>query len=60
LRGAPVAAPVAWKEVADRRLRPDGFSMRDALERPDRWAGFRKAARSPLAVAKKLGVATGG
>jgi bifunctional non-homologous end joining protein LigD len=59
LRGAPVAAPVAWEEVADRRLRPDGFSMRDALERPDRWTGFRKAARSPLAIAKKLGVHSG-
>jgi bifunctional non-homologous end joining protein LigD len=59
LRGAPVAAPVAWEEVADRRLRPDGFSMRDALERPDRWTGFRKAARSPLAIAKKLGVHPG-
>ena len=57
LRGAPVAAPVAWKEVADHRLRPDGFSMRDALQRTDAWTGFRRAARSPIPVARALGVA---
>jgi bifunctional non-homologous end joining protein LigD len=58
LPGAPVAAPVTWKEVADRRLRPDGFSMRAALERPDKWTGFRRAARSPIPVARALGVET--
>ena len=56
LRGAPVAAPVAWEEVADRRLRPDGFSMTDTLERPDAWTGFRRAARSPIPAARSLGV----
>jgi bifunctional non-homologous end joining protein LigD len=57
LRGAPVAAPVTWEEVADRRLRPDGFSMKKALERPDQWTGFRRAARSPIPVARSLGIA---
>jgi bifunctional non-homologous end joining protein LigD len=60
LRGAPVAVPLAWEEVEDRRLRPDGFSMRKALERGDPWTGFRRAARSPLKAARALGVATEG
>jgi bifunctional non-homologous end joining protein LigD len=50
--GAPVAVPLDWDEVRDRRLRPDGFSMSDALERPDHWRGMRAAARS-LANAKR-------
>jgi bifunctional non-homologous end joining protein LigD len=60
LRGAPVAVPLAWEEVEDRRLRPDGFSMKKALERADPWTGFRRAARSPLKAARALGVATDG
>lgn len=47
--GAPVAVPLRWDEVSDPALRPNGFSMSDALERaggPDPWAGFRRAARS--------------
>lgn len=56
--GAPVAVPLAWEEVEDRRLEPDGFSMSDALERDDPWDGFRRAARSPLKAARTLGVAT--
>lgn len=55
--GAPVAVPLHWDEVADRRLRPDGFSMREALTRDDPWAGFKPAARSPLKAARTLGVA---
>lgn len=52
--GAPVAVPLAWPEVEDRRLRPDGFSMRDALERTDPWNGFKRAARSPMKAARTL------
>jgi bifunctional non-homologous end joining protein LigD len=44
--GAPVAAPLDWSEVEDRRLRPDGISMREALERPDPWSAFARSARS--------------
>jgi bifunctional non-homologous end joining protein LigD len=54
--GAPVAAPLAWDEVSDRKLRPDGFRMKDALERSDHWKGFRKSARSLAKAAKTLGV----
>lgn len=53
---APVAVPLAWKEVEDRRLKPDGFSMRDALERPDHWKGFRSAARGLRTAMKDLGI----
>ena len=56
--GAPVAAPLAWDEVSDRKLRPDGFRMKDALERPDHWKGFRKSARGLAKAAKTLGVET--
>lgn len=44
-RGAPVAMPLDWSEVEDPKLRPDGFTMRDAIERPDPWRGFRAAAK---------------
>jgi len=54
--GAPVALPIGWDEVASARLRPDGYRMRDALERPDAWAGFRSAARGLRAAARTLGV----
>ena len=56
LKGAPVAVPLDWKEVEDKRLKPDGFSMRDALERPDHWKGFRAAARSLGRAMKELDV----
>jgi bifunctional non-homologous end joining protein LigD len=56
LAGAPVAVPLEWDEVADRRLRPDGFSMRDALERPAVWAGMRRSARSLGPAMRALGI----
>jgi bifunctional non-homologous end joining protein LigD len=56
LRGAPVAVPLDWEEVHDRRLRPDGFSMHDALSRDDPWRGFRRAARSLSRARKSLEV----
>jgi bifunctional non-homologous end joining protein LigD len=55
LRGAPVAVPLEWDDVHDRRLRPDGFSMQDALRRDDPWRGFRRAARSLSRARKSLG-----
>ena len=47
-RGAPVAMPVSWDEVADAKLRPDRYTMKNvpALleERDDPWRGMRRAA----------------
>jgi bifunctional non-homologous end joining protein LigD len=31
--GAPVSAPITWDELDDPDLRPDGFTIRDVLER---------------------------
>jgi len=31
--GAPVSAPVAWEELDDPSLRPDGFTIRTVLDR---------------------------
>lgn len=31
--GAPVSAPIAWDELDDPDLRPDGFTVRDVVER---------------------------
>jgi len=31
--GAPVSAPIAWEEIDDPSLRPDGFTIRTVLER---------------------------
>ena len=54
LRGAPVAVTLDWDEVRDRRLRPSGFSMKDALERGDAWSAFRRSARTLGPAARKL------
>ncbi len=54
--GAPVAAPVTWDEVAEDTLKPDGFSMRATLERPDLWKTFRANARGLGKAMKVLGV----
>jgi bifunctional non-homologous end joining protein LigD len=46
----PVATPLRWDELEDDALRPDGFTMRDALARLERdgdpWAGLARAAGS--------------
>jgi bifunctional non-homologous end joining protein LigD len=46
---APVALPIRWEELDDRRLRPDGFSMAAALDRVahegDAWQGIGRRAR---------------
>ncbi len=34
--GAPVSAPIAWDELDDPALRPDGFTIRTVLDRIDR------------------------
>jgi bifunctional non-homologous end joining protein LigD len=51
---APVATPLRWEELDDRRLRPDGWTITTIGERlgsdGDPWRGFRASAR-PLGPA---------
>jgi bifunctional non-homologous end joining protein LigD len=46
---APVAMPLRWEELSDRRLRPDLYSARDAGDRleaeGDPWLGMARRAR---------------
>jgi len=48
--GAPVATPLAWKELSDPDLSPVRWTLRDVpkrlAERGDPWAGIAKAAAS--------------
>jgi bifunctional non-homologous end joining protein LigD len=48
--GAPVAMPIAWDELADDGLAPDGWTLRDAVDRVasegDAWKGMARRARS--------------
>ena len=48
--GAPVAVPLAWEEVEDRKLRPQAWSIKAAVKRvedePDPWSGWRRRSRS--------------
>ena len=55
-RGAPVAVTLSWDEVGDRKLKPDGFSMKDALDRPDHWKSFHSSGRSLARAIKTLGI----
>jgi bifunctional non-homologous end joining protein LigD len=55
LPGAPVAVTLDWSEVESTRLRPNGFSMMDALKRDDAWEGFRRSARTVGSAARRLG-----
>lgn len=45
---APVAAPLRWDELSDRRLRPDRWTITTIAKRldDDPWSGFRRAARA--------------
>jgi bifunctional non-homologous end joining protein LigD len=47
--GAPVAMPLDWDEVNDRKLHPQKWSIESGLKRaltePDPWSGWRKYAR---------------
>ncbi len=46
--GAPVATPLRWEELDDRRLAPDAWTIRTVRERLERdgdpWAGIARAA----------------
>ena len=45
LPGAPVATPLHWDELSDRRLSAQRWTLRTVLERdPDLWAGVPGAA----------------
>jgi bifunctional non-homologous end joining protein LigD len=48
--GAPVAMPIEWSEVEDKKLTPQRYTLADAPrvigERGDPWKGMRKAAKS--------------
>jgi bifunctional non-homologous end joining protein LigD len=47
--GAPVASPLVWEELEDRKLRPDQFNIRNVFDRlkdlGDPWAGIGKRAQ---------------
>jgi bifunctional non-homologous end joining protein LigD len=48
--GATVATPLAWREVADRSLRPSRFTIRTIVRRIERgkdpWEGLSRERRS--------------
>lgn len=48
--GAPVAMPLDWSEVDDKKLDPQKWSIKTAIPRiekePDPWEGWRRRARS--------------
>lgn len=56
--GAPVSAPVMWREVEGDTLRPDGFTLRDVPERlarlGDPWSTLRTTPGSVAAARAKL------
>jgi len=62
--GAPVAAPVEWEELRDRKLGPRSFSIFDAPKRVEKqgdpWKGWRRRARSLAAAAKRLDARSSG
>lgn len=60
-RGAPVATPLGWDELASRGMRPDRFTIRDVPKRlaaqGDPWANMSRRARSlsrPIQRLKRL------
>ena len=57
--GAPVSMPIEWDELGDKKLRSDGFTLRNARERlgkqGDAWRDFRKQPGSASKALAKLG-----
>src|SRR5829696_5521785 len=51
-RGAPVATPITWDELADPAVRPDGWTLHTVPDRladaGDPWAGMGRHARALL------------
>jgi bifunctional non-homologous end joining protein LigD len=62
-RGAPVAAPLSWNELADPALHPQTFTYGNISERlqtsGDPWRGFTKHAASPKKPQQKLHALSG-
>jgi bifunctional non-homologous end joining protein LigD len=56
--GAPVAMPIEWSEVEDRRLSPQRYKLKDALRAVERgenpWKGWRRRARSLTEPSRRL------
>lgn len=56
--GAPVAMPLSWEEVEDRKLDPQRYKMREAIavveSGVDPWKGWRRRARSLTEPARRL------
>jgi len=55
--GAPVAMPLDWKEVDDRRLTPNAYTIhnaRDRMKKTDPWKGMTKKAKPLAGPAKAL------
>ena len=56
--GAPVATPLDWSELSDRRLGPQRWNVRNLFRRLDSdgdpWAGIARSARSLGAPRKRL------
>jgi bifunctional non-homologous end joining protein LigD len=56
-RRAPVAMPIHWDELSDRKLKPDAWTVRNAAERlrseGDAWKGMGRRARALPAPAAR-------
>jgi bifunctional non-homologous end joining protein LigD len=56
--GAPVSAPIDWRDIDDPSLAPDGFRLRDVRERLDAWGDpwseLRERAGSVAAALERL------
>ena len=49
--GAPVATPLRWEELEDRRLRAQRYTLRNVLDREgDPWESIARAAGALPAV----------
>jgi bifunctional non-homologous end joining protein LigD len=57
-KGAPVAMPLAWEELGEKRLHGNTYDVRNALRRlaklEDPWKGMTRRARSLVNPRKKL------
>lgn len=54
---APVAMPISWSEVEDASLRPDRYTIENALEHAEgsnAWKGWRRRARSAARARRAL------
>ena len=56
--GAPVAAPLEWRELREKGFRPDAITVRNLFQRlkrvDDPWTHFRRAAAPLDAAVRKL------